>query len=265
MRLGGWTRLAGLAAALLVLAPGGATAQRPTAPAEVLRQARDLFEAGRRLYNIGRYDEAIDSFKAAYVRSSAPLLLYNIAQAHRAKGDCAEARRVFDTYLREDPKADRAEVEARMVTCKARQGDPEPQADLRLPSSPSDAARQARVGGPQEPSARGGRGLRLSGLAAGSVGVALIGTGIYFGVRASSKAGAVADYRGEWGAEQKALEQAGERAGVLAAALLGTGAAALVAGGVLYYLGYRRAERPRSTMTLAPVRGGSTLVWTCAY
>jgi len=90
-------------------------------------RARDLYEEGARLYNLGQYENALRSFEQAYAVSGAKPLLFNIAQAHRlaGPGHCEKALLTYDTYLREDPQAsNRIEVEQRiaeMRTCTERE------------------------------------------------------------------------------------------------------------------------------------------------
>src|SRR5262245_49262547 len=86
-----------------------AVAQTPAADAEA------LYATGVRQYNVGEYDAAIDAFKRAYLISSEPSLLYNIAQAYRKKGPsgCKRALEFYRGYLRARPATpDRASIEA---------------------------------------------------------------------------------------------------------------------------------------------------------
>src|SRR5262249_10742700 len=78
-------------------------------------EARILTEQGLAHYNVGEYDKAIDEFKRAYLLSKTPALLFNIAQAQRLKGDCREALQSYKAYLRADPSANRAKIEARIA------------------------------------------------------------------------------------------------------------------------------------------------------
>src|SRR5262249_44095985 len=109
-----WARVTTVILALLVaLLPGAARAVEPSAAADA--QARSHYELGQRHYNVGDFDRAIDEFKRAYEISPAPGLLFNIAQAYRAKKDREHALYFYTTYLREDPEApEREYVEARL-------------------------------------------------------------------------------------------------------------------------------------------------------
>lgn len=85
-------------------------------------RARDLYEEGARLYNLGQYENALRAFEQAYAVSGAKPLLFNIAQAHRLAGPahCDRALFTYETYLREDPQAsNRVEVEQRIGEMRA--------------------------------------------------------------------------------------------------------------------------------------------------
>lgn len=76
------------------------------------REALVHYEEGIKRYNLAQYDLAIESFQAAYLRTKAPELLYNIAQAYRLKGACTPSLQFYRNYLRTAPPgAKRASVE----------------------------------------------------------------------------------------------------------------------------------------------------------
>jgi tetratricopeptide (TPR) repeat protein len=111
-----------LVAALLLGAPLAARAASPAPTPDP--EAQRLYEEGLRLYRIGNYDEAIASLKASYLRTPAPGLLYDLAQAYRLKGDCGEALRLYREFLAAEhengPARERAESRiAEMDRCQA--------------------------------------------------------------------------------------------------------------------------------------------------
>lgn len=63
----------------------------PPTPDEDQAQARLLFENGERLYDEGRYEQAIVAFREAYDLSRRPALLYNMANAYERLGRLEEA------------------------------------------------------------------------------------------------------------------------------------------------------------------------------
>ena len=86
-----------------------------TARAEDKNAAKDHWERGTKFYDIGKYDDAIKEFEAAYEAKSDPAFLYNLAQSHRLAGHTNEALRLYRTYLRYVPKAaNRGDIEDRI-------------------------------------------------------------------------------------------------------------------------------------------------------
>jgi tetratricopeptide (TPR) repeat protein len=95
-----------------------ASAQSSAPNEHARRRAKDLYEAGVKHYNVLEYDQAIDSFKQAYLLFPTAGSLYNIAQSYRKKGTafCTSAANFYRSYLRERADApDRPDVEARIA------------------------------------------------------------------------------------------------------------------------------------------------------
>ena len=93
-------------------------------PASPIAQerARALFDRGKVHYTLGEYDEAIVLFREAYELTAAPILLFNIAQGHRLKGDCVHALEVYRHFVRISPGAPlaaeaRTHIDALSSTC----------------------------------------------------------------------------------------------------------------------------------------------------
>jgi tetratricopeptide (TPR) repeat protein len=230
--------------------------------------ARRHYEAGEAAYVAGRYDEAVAELTRAYELSKAPEMLFNIAQAHRLAGRCRQAVVAYETYVQRAPGGKRV-GDAR--TFLAELGDCPAEAraggDARITGarggprstgSPGPAAGgPARAGHPVD---RGGRGRRITGLVTAGVGAALIGTGVYFALDARDKAGQVERHTGEWGPAQQDVQRSGKRAEKLAVGFAATGAAALIGGTVLWFLG--RGPARADGVTRAPRGDGAALVWT---
>ena len=71
---------------------------------------------GTSYYDLGRYDDAIKEFEAAYQLKNDPAFLYNLAQSYRLAGNEERALHFYETYLRYVPKApNRAEIEDRIT------------------------------------------------------------------------------------------------------------------------------------------------------
>jgi tetratricopeptide (TPR) repeat protein len=102
----------GLAKALLVLALAfGSVAHADNADA--VARARTHFEAGRALYNLGNYTDAIREFSAGYQLAPRPQFLVNLGQAYRKLGKLDRAREMYRRFLKEAPPddPDRAQVQ----------------------------------------------------------------------------------------------------------------------------------------------------------
>ncbi|MBI4510066.1 MAG: hypothetical protein HY698_10560 [Deltaproteobacteria bacterium] len=103
---------------VLVSAPTMAQKKKKDAPVQVdkAQQAKDHYQRGITAYNLGEFDVAVREFKEAYALSSAPGLLFNIAQAYRLKKDYEQALYFYKTYLRLQPDAqNKDDVNARIV------------------------------------------------------------------------------------------------------------------------------------------------------
>lgn len=171
------TRLSWALLACAVFATARAGAQgKPSPQDSTTREARTLYDEALRHYNVAEYDAAIEKFKRAYVLTSAPELLFNIAQAHRLKGpgSCAAALQFYESYLRVQPQsARRASVEsaiADMRTCVAKE-EPPP-----TPPAPKEAPPPAASPSPP-PSRPAKAGTSWVPIAVGAAGLAVAATG----------------------------------------------------------------------------------------
>jgi tetratricopeptide (TPR) repeat protein len=262
-----------LVAASLVLPIANAQNRAPTD--EQRREAKRHFDKGQLAYDLGRYTEAIAEWERSYALSREPGLLYNLGQAAQLHGDCAAAARYYMSFLRRRPNAsNREQVEGlieEMTICVAAK--PPSPADEQSPEQPGTPLREMKPASPppapaaealREPAPvaieakpRPGRTKKVAGIAAAGGGALLIGTGIYFGRRASSASDEVTEACGtgcEW-ADESGTDADGRRAAKLQWAFYGVGAAALASGAVLYYLGLRD-DRQAAQVMAGPLRNG---------
>jgi len=63
-----------------------------------LERARVLFENGKRLYDEGSYEAAIQAWQACYDISERPALLFNLSNAHERLGNFARALELLNSY-----------------------------------------------------------------------------------------------------------------------------------------------------------------------
>jgi tetratricopeptide (TPR) repeat protein len=139
------------------LAAGKGKAQEAAAAAAASKeQAKKLFEKGMLLYDLRKFDQAIEQFDQAYQLYPQPAFLYNIAQAHRLAGRGREAIGFYQNYLRRMPDApNRAEVEGHIAALTkeaaagsapgARAAEPPSGPPLRPPPAPAPYP-EARTG-----------------------------------------------------------------------------------------------------------------------
>jgi len=101
----------------LALIAGAGTAHASEAGKKA---AKPHYEKGASEYNLGHFAEAISEFEKAYEQDPAPILLFNIAQAHRQSGNNERAAFFYRRYLEQDPNADnRVDVEKRIKDLEA--------------------------------------------------------------------------------------------------------------------------------------------------
>jgi tetratricopeptide (TPR) repeat protein len=93
------------------LLSGAASADGPDGTA----RARTHFEAGRALYILGNYSDAIREFAAGYQLAPRPQFLLNLGQSHRKLGDLTKARDMFRRFLAEAPPDDPDRAAAKQV------------------------------------------------------------------------------------------------------------------------------------------------------
>ncbi|HYI00750.1 tetratricopeptide repeat protein [Hyalangium sp.] len=90
-------RLSVLLCALWVLAPWPAAGAEPAAEARA--QARVKFNDGNAAYEQGDFRRALEAFEAAYELVPLSGFLFNVAQCHRQLGDFARAASSYRRYL----------------------------------------------------------------------------------------------------------------------------------------------------------------------
>jgi tetratricopeptide (TPR) repeat protein len=89
---------------------GPAWAQQP--PPDNKAAAKEHYIRGTSFYDLGRFDDAIREFEAAYHLKNDPAFLYNLAQSYRQANKPEQALHFYKTYLRYVPKApNKADIE----------------------------------------------------------------------------------------------------------------------------------------------------------
>jgi len=137
--------------------PGVGHAQRGATANSKVAAARSYVDAGLHAQKQGDYDTAISLYWKAYALVPHPVLLFDIAQAHRLAGRVEYALTLYRKYLDEDPEGTEArrareliaELEARMIeearTDKKLQNPEQPrEGDTSSPQATTRAQENAR-------------------------------------------------------------------------------------------------------------------------
>jgi tetratricopeptide (TPR) repeat protein len=73
------------------------------------RSAKRHYDRGKKLFELQKFDAALEQFQKAYDASPIPDFLYNIGQCQRNLGDYKAAVFSFKRYLKLDPETERRE------------------------------------------------------------------------------------------------------------------------------------------------------------
>jgi tetratricopeptide (TPR) repeat protein len=146
--IGRWLWIIGFRAYLLAADPSAAASVPPPIEKEV--RARATFQAGVAAYDARAFARAIELFQEAYRLVPAPELLFNLAQAYRAAGDCGRARDTYANLLALSPAPARlgvraADALATLASCE--QGAEAPRAEndsVVVPERDASAVSQTR-------------------------------------------------------------------------------------------------------------------------
>jgi tetratricopeptide (TPR) repeat protein len=102
-------------AVCLVLVAALSTSRAHAETGDAMLRARTHFEAGRALYNLGNYTDAIREFSAGYQLVPRPQFLVNLGQAYRKLNDLELARDMYKKYLNEAPPNDPDREQVRQI------------------------------------------------------------------------------------------------------------------------------------------------------
>jgi tetratricopeptide (TPR) repeat protein len=268
--------------AIIILAASTGIAREGHAQSRGKKTAESHYDRGMKAYTLGHFAEAIEEFEKAYELRSEPIFLYNIAQSHRQSNSPQRAIFFYRRYLEADPNVkNRAEIEKRIkdmetqlnaqkensgatsATMTTAPGPAQPTTPVPTPPQPVPVTAEpapapvtnVQVAQPTESAAQG-RGLRIAGLVTAGVGVAAVATGIGFGLHANSLRDEA--YTGTYN-DSKLQDSKSFR--TLQWVSIGIGGAAVITGGVLYYLGLAAKDAPVAFAPIvAPGMGGAAVV-----
>jgi len=231
----------------------------------VPEKARLLADRGRQLQRDGKFAEALEAYKAAYVLAPSPGLLFNLAQAYRLNGDCDDAAWMYKRFLETDPRDDlRALVNdhlQKLASCTHlgfRTNLDVPQREAKaMPSQPSRDGAVVATTPAAVPDVSRARSEQHAGeylMIGGGVGLAVAAV---FAVDAHLAANEVADAyaSGVRNPDVRSLDDRGHRDDAITAIAGISGGAALITGAVLYGVGVH-SERAQH-LAVVPRRDGA--------
>jgi tetratricopeptide (TPR) repeat protein len=158
--------------------PSNGAAEKPSSSAD--KEARKLFFQGDRLYEEGKYEEAVAAFEKAYELSHRPELLFNLANAYERLGQYEEALRSLRDFEPSAPEADRAKIAERIKTLEARAEEQRKRESERSGTAAPTTAAATAPSAPAEPESKAP--ILAYTLMGG--GVVALGVGTVFGVMA---------------------------------------------------------------------------------
>ena len=286
--------LLAVVAPMVVLQPAvHAQPAQPAQPDKATRQAAKAYvDAGLAAQNRGDHDTAITFYSKAYELVSHPVLLFNIAQAHRLAGRMEQAVDFYQKFLATNPAGPEAQIardllaeiakrkaaQARREAAQARRaeearkGEQAPaagdagKADGAAPGAePSNAVRApADSQAPMPPEAGAWSTKRKVAVGMAGGGVLALAVGAVLGISAKSKQddahALCADPRLPCGSSDRAndLVRSGHSLAIGADVALGIGAAAMIAGSVLWFTGGQ--ESPRRVAVVPAASPGQIFV-----
>jgi hypothetical protein len=268
--------LAAALASLLIAAPVMAQPKSPNRPPQDV--ANDLVKQAITKSQGGDHIGAIDLYLSAYSLIPQHTLLSNVGNEYQQAGKPVEALKYFCMYLEKDPtgtNATYATSKARAIQIDLGNKNVDDESVCEPPSSepppPEDPPPAGGVTGtsgldkppPAEQKDTGGSPggtLKIMGVAAGVIGLAGVGGGMYFGLKAREKSDFISNHNpaepwpndiGEIEADGKKLEQ---RQILLTIA----GGALTVTGVALFIVGATRT-RPTEKLSVRPTATSSSI------
>jgi tetratricopeptide (TPR) repeat protein len=160
---------------------------------DALARARIHFDAGKALYQLGNYTDAIREFSAGYQLAPRPQFLINLGQAYRKLGELPKARDMYRRFVHDVPPGDPdlpqaqqvlADLEREIAATAPPAGDPVPPPVVVPPpivAAPAPVL-TAPAPAPRDDTRRRRLGLGLGlGLSLGAAAVAAIVVGVVLG------------------------------------------------------------------------------------
>ena len=235
------------------------------------------------------YGKAAEAYARAFELYEHPAFIYNLAQMRRLRGERLRAIRAYETFLVLDPSGPQAATAKTFIAQLTLELDAEASKTETRPPEPTGGTEPAPVTPPEPDPATGttpesaspggtapspvdsslavsdrrtdparGRGLRVAGMVSTAAGAIGVGLGIKFGLDARSASRELSEKPpGEpWDEQDRRLLARGEDAERNMAIAFGAGAAAVIAGGVLYVIGVAASEDERYAVRPSATQDG---------
>jgi hypothetical protein len=235
--------------------------------AQQAQKLGDRFSKKRKTRQRGmaRYKVAARAYLDAYKLSEEPALIFRLASIYEARGEMSWALRGYQRYLELEPEGrNREAAEERAEALRESISGAEPAGDDEIdpseyfgeeevevePPPPDEEEEPEAVVAPKpkpvverksKPASNEGGTLRYAGIGTAVVGALAVGLGVKYGLDASSASDDLSNKEGAWTDEDRALIADGEQAETRALVFSVVGAVGIIGGGVLYYMGAKRA------------------------
>jgi hypothetical protein len=251
---------------VLLAGPGVALAQPAAKPLPDTVQLEAQEAQAKLACDGGRVQDGVRLLTQLLNQTKDGTYIFNLARCYQQNGQLEQALVHFRAYLRRPDVDPAAAARAREYVAVL-----ERRPAAATPPPPANDVRSASIDTPELGATAGttrgspGRALRIGGLVVGGAGLAALATGFYYARQTQTlndetdRADQAGDKPPSWYVEQNKKGVRAERRQWL---FLGSGAAAVATGGVLYYLGTRTSEQRQPTLlVLVPLpRGGQALL-----
>ncbi len=224
-------------------------------PGEAKQKAQKLFQRAQDDYRRGHYAAAARGYEEAYIVAPIPAFLFNAAQAHRLDNQPELALAAYKRFLAQAPEHVLAKDASSFALLIEKGLVPEtgvPRAGA-IPLLPGPAPLPAEK-------ASSGAGLRITGLVLGGASLVMFGLSAKFARDAKADHDAIENFdQPAWSDAVLARQAHGEQAERRMIITGIAGSAALVTGGVLYWIGWRRGRNVEVQPIVGPNGGAVSL------
>ncbi len=247
------------------------------------KQAEAAQNKGRDKMAKRLFAAAAFEYVSAYDLVPHPLMLYNLAQVARLTGDKTRAYRLYKKFLKEQPTGEAANFARSYVRILKRtvelEGEVEEEGEGENEEGEADGSEEESeeeseegevdpetdnndITGQSSKPAKDdpGKTKRYAGLGLSATGLLSVLVGTKFGLDAKSISTTLSNHNTAWTDKEIQLDKDGDAAAKKMLIFTGLGAAALVGGGLLYYLGKSESsEDKQEALLITPQADGESI------